>query len=154
PAQAAEVPEQCPPPSGPHALDGIELRAEAGAAAERAMIGVREAMRLVADALQEEQCRRVRAQEHRVLPPGGEDAVWPALDLTRQRVARHALLGESHHRELVQTERGQDGLRGPELPEAPVDDQQVRRLATSRPGAKSPFEDLGDGCEIVGANDR
>src|SRR5262245_62946320 len=106
------------------------------------MIGVREAMRLVADALQEEERRRVRAQEHRVLPPGEEDTVRPALDLARQRVARHALLGESHHRELVEAESGQDGLRDPELTEAPVDDQQLRRIAAPRPRAKSPLDDL------------
>ena len=65
-AQAAEVPQQRAAPPGPDARDGVERRAQARPAAQLAVVGDGEAVRLVAHALQQEERGRVA----RAGPPG------------------------------------------------------------------------------------
>src|SRR5207302_735830 len=91
--EAPEAPEQRPPPPRADARDRVEPRAEPGAGAELSVIEVHEAVRLVAHALEEEERARVGLQHHGVLPPRQEDALGPAADLARRRVAmsRHSM---------------------------------------------------------------
>src|SRR5439155_23641633 len=138
PAEAPEAPEQRAPPPRADARDRVEPRAEPGAGPELSVIEVHEAVRLVAHPLEEEERARVGLQDHGVLPSRQEDALGPAADLARRRVALDALLGETDDLEARQAELGEHRARGPELAEAAVDHQQVRQPAALAPVAAAP----------------
>ncbi len=86
----------------------------------------RERSRARAHALEQEERARVGLQHHGVLPSRQEDALGPAAELARGRVALDALLGETDDLEARQAELGEHRARRPELAEAAVDHQQVR----------------------------
>src|SRR5690242_18818144 len=74
-AEAAEVSEHRAATDWADAFDIVEDRAQAGAAAELAIVGDRKSMRLVADADQQEQRGRIFRQHDRVFAIGQEDAL-------------------------------------------------------------------------------
>src|SRR5207249_5490217 len=151
--EAPEAPEQRPPPPRANAGDRVEPRTEPGAGPELSVIEVHEAVRLVAHPLEEEERARVGLQDHGVLPSRQEDALGPAADLARRRVALDALLGETDDLEARQAELGEHRARGPELAEAAVDHQQVRQPAALARVAEAPAQHLGHRREVVRALD-
>src|SRR5207244_9611465 len=94
PLDAPEAPEQRPAAPRPDAGHLVEGRGEPGARPELAVVGVGEAVRLVAHALEQEERARVRLEYHRVLATGEADALWAAADLARRGIALDPLLGE------------------------------------------------------------
>src|SRR5881296_2108371 len=96
PLDAPEAPEQRPAAPRPDAGHLVEGRGEPGARPELAVVGVGEAVRLVAHALEQEERARVRLEYHRVLATGEEDALGAAADLARRGIALDPLLGERH----------------------------------------------------------
>src|SRR5439155_1690179 len=128
-------------------------RAEPGAGAELSVIEVHEAVRLVAHALEEEERARVGLQHHGILPSGQEDALGPAADLARRRVALDALLGEADDLEVREAELGEHRACRAELAEAAVDHEQVRQPAALARVAEAPAQHLGHRREVVRALD-
>src|SRR5439155_6910214 len=110
----AEHAQQRASPARPDAREVIELRADRGLPAEVAVVRDREAMGLVAKALDEVQGLRRRRQEDRL----GDSRKDQLL----------ALLRESGERQVVEAELVEDLLRGVHLGAAAVDDHEVRHL--------------------------
>src|SRR5438034_10667277 len=117
------------------------------------VIEVHEAVRLVAHALEEEERARVGLQHHGILPSGQEDALGPAADLARRRVALDALLGEADDLEVREAELGEHRARRAQLAEAAVDHEQVRQPAALARVAEAPAQHLGHRREVVRALD-
>ena len=114
-----------------------------------AVIGDREAMGLVAQALDQVQRGRRRRQQDRVGATGQEQLL--------------AFLGQAGQRDIVEAELGEDLGRGADLALAAVDDHQVGQppaelLGTALLGRRcppeAPPEDLLVAGEVVGAVDR
>src|SRR2546430_15090774 len=93
-------------------------------------------------------------RSHGILPSGQEDALGPAADLARRRVALDALLGEADDLEVREAELGEHRACRAELAEAAVDHEQVRQPAALARVAEAPTQHLGHRREVVRAPDR
>src|SRR5262249_23002218 len=113
--------EQALAPSRSHGGDLLEARSGARLAAPGAVPGDRAAMRLVAHLLDEVQRGMVGRKAPRLLFTRDEELLHP-------RLALHALR-DADHADVVQPQVGHHGTRGIELPDAAVDEDEVRRLA-------------------------
>jgi hypothetical protein len=144
----AERAQERPLPRGAHAGEVVEGAPDRRPAPQVAVVGDREAVRLVADPLHEVERRRRRRQDDRIGPAGHEELL--------------ALLGQPGDRDLVEAQLAQDGEIGRQLALAAVDEDQVGQgpaellraplLAGLRPLEPAP-QHLGVAGEVVLAGD-
>ncbi len=105
-------------PRRAEAGDVVERRGRHALAALPAVLGDREAVRLVADALEQVQALGGTLEDDGVLLPRQPDLLEP--------------LGEAAQRDVVDAEVGQGARRGGDLRRAAVDDDEVRRVREAR----------------------
>ena len=122
PLHAAEVPQQRAPLRRPQSRDGFQHGFVVAACAPLAMPGDREAMRFVADALDDAQCLRIRAgNDRRRASPWTNNRSWPALRSGPFATPTSLRRGESQLLEF--------GMHLVDLAQPAVDEQHVRRDA-------------------------
>src|SRR3954465_14496412 len=79
--QPAEMCKQLLPPLGTDAVDALQNRGAARTPAPVAMAGDGEAMRLVANLLDQVQARMIRRKPQRLIAPGDDQLLEPGLAL-------------------------------------------------------------------------
>src|SRR5580765_5702969 len=109
--EASERRQERPPAPRADAGDVVELRVQIAHRPRAAMEGHGKAMRLVADALNEEQTRLVRRERNRIVPV--------------PRIQQLLLLGDADRHQIRETERLERPVRGRQLALAAVDHDQV-----------------------------
>src|SRR5579875_646690 len=144
--QSAEVLEERTPLRRPEARDSLEDRFAVAAGAAAAMSRDREAVRLVAHALDEAQRGRVRLERSR---RGGAVDEEPLLPRPTIRAFR-----DPDERQIAKPELRENGMHLVDLPESSVDEQQIgrRHFALADAGIAA-LERLAQRAVIVAGRD-
>src|SRR5260370_31352424 len=154
-AQAPEIAQQCPPPDRPYSFDIVEHGPQPRAATEFAIIGDREAMRLVANPHEQKQCGRVSRQDDRVLAIRQENTLFGLHHRTFTRIVEHVRLGDQNNVNLIeQLVLLQNFDRDIELALAAVDYPEVGELVVGDRTLEAPAQDLVHTGEVVLPIDR
>src|SRR5688500_12015868 len=117
---AAEMPQQCTPALGTDAGDVIERRMDGSFSAATLMIGDGEPMRLIPNALQQEEGWGIRWEDDRVFPAGDEKTLVGAALLIRTLHRLQTALGDADQIRRFNTQFPQYGLGDVELAFAAV----------------------------------
>src|SRR5713101_1160744 len=154
-SQASEIAQQCTPPHRPDSFDIVEHGPQPRAATEFAIIGDREAMRLVANPHEQKQCGRVSRQDDRVLAIRQENTLFGLHHRTFTRIVEHVLLGDRNNVNLIeQLVLLQNFDRDIELALAAVDYPEVGELVVGDRTLEAPAQDLVHTGEVVLPIDR
>src|SRR5438094_2574219 len=142
PPDAPESSKQCPLLGRSDALNVVEDAADGTLGAHVLVVGDREPVRLVADALHEIEPLRRPREDYRVGPRGNKELL--------------ALLRECGDRDLQEARVGERGLAGRELPFPAVEDDEIGEwpaLAVRRGALEPAAKRLAHVCEGVVAID-